>query len=108
MFVIFRHVNDCINELWKSLAFSRSCYGNCSLFLVVVCIRDDRTKLLPSVGLAPIRLLKLNSALSTIVRNSGDWSEIIWLPKFLHFKNQPCNRLYPKKPAGMHWLGYNV
>ena len=22
-------------------------------------------------------------------------------------KNQPCNRLYPKKPAGMHWLGYN-
>ena len=19
------------------------------------------------------------------------------------FKNQPCNRLYPKKPAGMHW-----
>ena len=22
-------------------------------------------------------------------------------------KNQPCNRLYLKKPAGMHWLGYN-
>ena len=22
-------------------------------------------------------------------------------------KNQPCNRFYPKKPAGMHWLGYN-
>ena len=21
--------------------------------------------------------------------------------------NQPWNRLYPKKPAGMHWLGYN-
>ena len=22
-------------------------------------------------------------------------------------QNQPCNRLYPKKPTGMHWLGYN-
>ena len=22
-------------------------------------------------------------------------------------KNQPCSRLYPKKPAEMHWLGYN-
>ena len=22
-------------------------------------------------------------------------------------KHQPCNRLYPKKPAGMHCLGYN-
>ena len=21
--------------------------------------------------------------------------------------NQSCNRLYPKKPAGTHWLGYN-
>ena len=27
--------------------------------------------------------------------------------KILRFKNQPCNRLYPKKPTGMHWLGYN-
>ena len=25
----------------------------------------------------------------------------------LRFKNQPCNRLYSKKPIGMHWLGYN-
>ena len=23
--------------------------------------------------------------------------------KISRFKNQPCNRLYPKKPAGMHW-----
>ena len=23
------------------------------------------------------------------------------------FNNQPCNRLYPKKPTRMHWLGYN-
>ena len=35
-----------------------------------------------------------------------DWSEIVWLPEILRFKNQPWNRLYPKKPAGMHWLGY--
>ena len=21
--------------------------------------------------------------------------------------NKPCNRLYSKKPAGIHWLGYN-
>ena len=47
-------------------------------------------------------------SLSTIVLNSRDWSEIVWLPEILCFnKNQPCNRLYPKKPAGMHWLGYN-
>ena len=23
--------------------------------------------------------------------------------KSLRFKSQPCNRLYPKKPAEMHW-----
>ena len=46
-------------------------------------------------------------SLSTIVLNSRDWSEIVWLPKILCFKNQPCNRLYLKKPAGKHWLDYN-
>ena len=45
-------------------------------------------------------------SLSTIVLNSRDWSEIAWLPEISCFKNQPCNRFYPKKPAGMHWLGY--
>ena len=30
-----------------------------------------------------------------IVLNSRDWSEIVWL---LCFKNQPCNKLYPKNP----------
>ena len=30
-------------------------YGSRSLFLIVVCIRDDRTKLLASVGLAQAR-----------------------------------------------------
>ena len=42
-----------------------------------------------------------------VVLNSRDWSEIVWLPEILHFKKQTCNRLYMKKPAGMHWLGYN-
>ena len=46
-------------------------------------------------------------SLSTIVLNSRDWSEIVWLPKISRFNNQPCNRLHPKKPAGIHWLGYN-
>ena len=46
-------------------------------------------------------------SLSTIVLNSRDWSEIVWLPKISRFINQPCNRLYPKKPTGIHWLGYN-
>ena len=45
--------------------------------------------------------------LSTVVLNSRDWSEIVWLPEISCFKNQPCNRLYLKKPTGMHWLGYN-
>ena len=48
-------------------------------------------------------------SLSTVVLNSKDWSEMIWLPKILHFKNQPCNGLYPKNlHAGMHWLSYNA
>ena len=38
--------------------------------------------------------------LSTVVLNSRDWSEIIWLPKTLRFKNQPSNRLHLKKT---HW-----
>ena len=46
-------------------------------------------------------------SLSTIILNSRDWSEIVWLPEILHFKNQHCNRLYLKKSAGMHLLGYN-
>ena len=38
-------------------------------------------------------------SLSTVVLNSRDWSEIVWLPEISRFKNQPCNRLYPKT----HW-----
>ena len=40
-------------------------YGNRSLFLVVVCIRDDRTKLLASVGLAPIIALMVTHSAVT-------------------------------------------
>ena len=40
-------------------------------------------------------------SLSTVVLNSRDWYEIVWLPEISRFKNQPCNnRLYPKKPTG--------
>ena len=46
-------------------------------------------------------------SLSTIRYLSRYWSEIVWLTEISRFKNQPCNRLYPKKPDGMHWLGYN-
>ena len=42
-----------------------------------------------------------------VVLNSKDWLEIVWLLEISRFKNQPCNRLYPKKPTEMHWLGYN-
>ena len=42
-----------------------------------------------------------------IVLNSRDWLEIVWLPEISRFINQLCNKLYPKKPARMHWLGYN-
>ena len=42
-----------------------------------------------------------------VILNSRDWSEIVWLLEISYFKNQPCNRLYLKKPTGMHWLEYN-
>ena len=42
-------------------------------------------------------------SLSMIVLNSRDWSEIVWLPKILHFKNQPCNRLIGYNDA-VSWL----
>ena len=42
-----------------------------------------------------------------IVLNSRDWSEIVWLPKILHLKINLAIDFIQKKPAGMHWLGYN-
>ena len=46
-------------------------------------------------------------SLSTIVLNSRDWSEIIWLPEISRFKINLAISFIRKKPAGMHWLGYN-
>ena len=46
-------------------------------------------------------------SLSTIVLNSRDWSEILWLPEILCFKINLTISFIRKKPAGMHWLGYN-
>ena len=42
-----------------------------------------------------------------IVLNSTDWSEIVWLPEISHFKINLAISFIRKKPAGMHWLGYN-
>ena len=46
-------------------------------------------------------------SLSTLVLNSRDWSEIIWLPKISRFKINLAISFIRKNPAGMHWLGYN-
>ena len=46
-------------------------------------------------------------SLSTIVLNSRDWSAIVWLPEILRFKINLAISFIRKKPAGMHWLGYN-
>ena len=43
-------------------------------------------------------------SLSTVVLNSRDWWEIIYgFWKISHFKNQPCNRLYPKNRLDGFW-----
>ena len=46
-------------------------------------------------------------SLSTIVLNSRDWSEIVWLPEFSHFKINLAISFIRKTLAGMHCLGYN-
>ena len=47
------------------------------------------------------------STLSMLVLNSRDWSEIVWLPEISRFKINLAISFIRKKPAGMHWLGYN-
>ena len=42
-----------------------------------------------------------------IVLNSRDWSEIVWLLEISRFKINLAISFIRKKPAGMHWLGYN-
>ena len=46
-------------------------------------------------------------SLSTIVLNSRDWSEIVWLPEISRLKINLAIGFIRKKPAGMHWIGYN-
>ena len=46
-------------------------------------------------------------SLSTIVLNSRDWSEIVWLPEISRFKINLAISFIRKIPTGMHWLGYN-
>ena len=46
-------------------------------------------------------------SLSTLVLNSRDWSEIVWLPEISHFKINLAIGFIRKKPTGMHWLGCN-
>ena len=46
-------------------------------------------------------------SLSMLVLNSRDWSEIVWLPEISRFKINLSISFIRKKPAGMHWLGYN-
>ena len=52
-------------------------------------------------------MVKTLLSLSTLVLNSRDWSEIVWLPKISRFKINLAISFIQKKPAGMHWLGYN-
>ena len=46
-------------------------------------------------------------SLSTLVLNSRDWSEIVWLPEISRFKINLAIGFIRKNPTGMHWLGYN-
>ena len=52
-------------------------------------------------------ILIIELSLSTIVLNSRDWSEIVWLPEISLFKINLAISFIRKNPAGMHWLGYN-
>ena len=52
-------------------------------------------------------VILLALSLSTIVLNSRDWSEIVWLLEISRFKINLAISFIQKEPAGMHWLGYN-
>ena len=59
---------------------------------------------------SPTYVIKMHNSrisLSTIVLNSRDWLEIVWLPKISHFKINIAIGFIQKKPAGIHGLGYN-
>ena len=56
----------------------------------------------PENYLNKVKIVRVCS-LSTVVLDSRDLWKIVQLPENFALKNQPCNRPYPKKPAGMHW-----
>ena len=55
----------------------------------------------------PVELTVAFISLSTLVLNSRDWSEIVWLPEISRFKINLAISFIQKKPIGVHWLGYN-
>ena len=59
-----------------------------------------------SIKYEPIHY-RTDLSLSTIVLNSRDWSEIVWLLEISCFKINLAISFIRKKPTGMHWLGYN-
>ena len=54
-----------------------------------------------------LKILQALISLSTLVLNSRDWSEIVWLPEISRFKINLAISFIRKLPTGMHWLGYN-
>ena len=59
------------------------------------------------ISIEQYQALLLCISLSTLVLNSRDWSEIVWLPEISRFKINLAIIFIRKKPAGKHWLGYN-
>ena len=78
----------------------RNAHANTSAGVIQLLNRSEIV--LSSFNCSMMRIISTVLSLSTIVLNSRDWYEIIWLPEISRFKNQPYNRFYPKKPAGMH------
>ena len=64
-------------------------------------------ELMSSKNSSSIPVVVSTVSLSTLVLNSRDWSEIVWLPEISRFKINLAISFIRKKPAGMHWLGYN-
>ena len=56
-----------------------------------------------TVRIARLSIYACRVSLSMVVLIVGIDGKLYGFRKILRFKNQPCNRLYPKKPAGMHW-----
>ena len=51
--------------------------------------------------------MPLSYLISLRANTHRDWSEIVWLPEISRFKINLAISIIRKKPAGIHWLGYN-